>query len=228
MNMTINTIRFSVIGLVMGLISVSLTAMGADLTIPKSWIDDETLTADDLNGNFQATKNAVDNNNDRISSNESGIGNHEIRITELESKHSSGIFSVSSLVGIPRNTNCITLQTSGTGYVGRYASTVCVSPEFLVVPVTLPDGATITAFRYTAYDVDATLDSEGILYRTDDTQVAKTTTTGEGGLNTFPTTVITNPLVDNNAYGYFVYMEINQTAGIAIVPVNAVVEYTLP
>ena len=66
MNTTTYKIRFSIIWIVLGTVCAVPMAMGADLTIPKSWVADETLTATDLNGNFQAGKTAVDDNNARI------------------------------------------------------------------------------------------------------------------------------------------------------------------
>ncbi len=167
-------------------------------------------------------------NTTAIGANATDIGNNSSAITVLESKANSGIFSVSAIVGIPRNTSCITAQAQGTGYVGRAALSGCSSSEFLVAPVTLPDGATITAFRYTASDADATVDSSGILWRTDNAHQASASTTGSSGLQTVTTTSITDPVIDNSNYGYYVYMGISGTSGSSIVPVNVVVEYTLP
>ena len=61
--------RFSVIGVTLGVIAISPVAMGGDLTIPKTWSDNETLTAEHLNSNFQATEIAVDGNANAIDEN---------------------------------------------------------------------------------------------------------------------------------------------------------------
>lgn len=217
MNTTTTKFRLLFIGVVSGLIYASQVAMGGSLTIPKTWGSSETLTASDLNGNFQSVKTEIDDNNDRI--------------TSLEAKHTSGIFSVSAVVSIPRDTSCITKQfTDNTTYIGRYAASNCLAaPEYLVAPVTLPNGATITAFRYTAYDNDASKDSNGILFRSDGAQLATVSAAGCcGALVTDSTTVVTNPIVDNSTYAYFVYMAIYQASGTNLVPVNAVIEYTFP
>jgi len=62
MNVITNKIRFSVIGIVVSALCTVPVAMGGNLTIPKSWIAEETLTSADLNGNFQAIEAAVDDN----------------------------------------------------------------------------------------------------------------------------------------------------------------------
>ena len=62
MNTTTYITRFSVIGITLSIMYLSPVAMGGELTIPKSWSPDETLTAKDLNDNFQAIKSAVDDN----------------------------------------------------------------------------------------------------------------------------------------------------------------------
>lgn len=90
MNTTTYKIRFSVIGIVLGAVCIVPVAMGADLTIPKSWVADETLTATDLNGNFQAAKTAVDDNNARVTGNEADIGINDSRITAIETVNAKG------------------------------------------------------------------------------------------------------------------------------------------
>ena len=70
MNTTTNKIRVSVIGtVVLCTVFIVPVAMGGDLIIPKSWMNGETLTDVDLNGNFQAVEAEVDDNAADIANN---------------------------------------------------------------------------------------------------------------------------------------------------------------
>jgi hypothetical protein len=100
--------------------------------------------------------------------------------------------------------------------------------EYLLAPLFIPDGATITSFSYTCYDNDTSYNSTAYLYRDDSALVAEAISTSSSSttLQTVTTTNITYPSVDNSLYGYFVYMRIHGTAGTNLVPIRVVVAYT--
>ena len=142
----------------------------------------------------------------------------------------TGNVSASGIVGVPRDSTYGTVQGGGTdsngvGYLGRSG---VVGNEYLVVPISLPDGATITSFSYTAFDNDAVNNSSAFLYWSGGSSVATSVTTGGASLalQTVSTTTINEPVVDNSQYGYFFYMQVYGTT--AIVAVSASVGYTLP
>jgi hypothetical protein len=138
----------------------------------------------------------------------------------------SGSVSVSAIAGIPRDSTIETAQSTVDGYVGRYQSSA--GSDYLVVPINLPDGATITSFSYTCYDNHAN-DSYAHLYNGLSSvagQMAVVNTSGAStSLQTVTETAITNPVVDNSIYNYWVYMEISGTAGNSLMPIRAVVTY---
>lgn len=102
MNTIINKTRVSVIGIVLGALCIVPVAMGGELTIPKSWVTGEALTAADLNGNFQAVETEVDENNGRITNNVAGIAGHETRIVAIETVNAKGDgFSLDAADGNP-------------------------------------------------------------------------------------------------------------------------------
>ena len=66
MNTTTYKIRFSIIGIILGAVCIAPMAMGADLTVTKTWVPDETLTASDLNTSFNETETAVNSKQDKV------------------------------------------------------------------------------------------------------------------------------------------------------------------
>ncbi|VAW62866.1 hypothetical protein MNBD_GAMMA09-1471 [hydrothermal vent metagenome] len=145
------------------------------------------------------------------------------------SSFKSGIYSVSALVGIPRNTACPTNQQSvGGNNVGRSADDVNCGQDALLAPVSLPDGATITAFRCTVYDADNARDSSCFLINDLVAVMAQVSTTGSSGIQTVATTNINGAVIDNSSSSYIVAMDIDGSAITTLVPIRAVIEYTLP
>lgn len=71
MNTTTNKIRFSVIGILLGTVFTVPVAIGGDLTVTKTWSSGNTLTAQDLNNNFNDVEAAVNDNDSRITQNKS-------------------------------------------------------------------------------------------------------------------------------------------------------------
>ena len=151
-----------------------------------------------------------------------------IKITGTTISMADGYTSVSALVGIPRNSTYSTNQATVGGGVGRYG-TAGAGSEYLVVPLSIPNGATITGFYYMCYDNDVTLNSSAFLYRDDVISMASVVTAGNSAtIQTVSQTTINNPVVNNSLYGYYVYMEVNGGAGTNLAPIRAVVKYTMP
>ncbi|BDG03768.1 hypothetical protein [Anaeromyxobacter oryzae] len=138
-----------------------------------------------------------------------------------------GVVSVSALNGLPRVATTTTAQQSVPGGVGRYQSGG--EDDFLVVPVTLPDGAIVTGFSYVFWDAAAKVDGGAYLYRSDDTAMAAVATEGANEeVRIVSTEEIQARRVDNSAYAYFVYMQMSAQAGQNLMPIAASVAYRLP
>lgn len=138
-----------------------------------------------------------------------------------------GVVSVSALQGVPRVSGTTTAQASVPGGVGRYQSGG--EDDFLVVPITLPDGAILTGFSYVFWDDDARVDGAAYLYRTDDTLLAQVRTDGGAGeVRVVSTDEVEPRRVDNAAYAYVVFMQTSAAAGPALMPIAASVSYRLP
>lgn len=183
-------------------------ALADEVTIPYEFQANTTAVAQEVNDNFDAVATAINDNDDRLD------------------EMSSGYVSVSAITAVPRNSTFETNQANVGSAIGRYA--VTAGTEYLLAPLFLPDGATITSFSFTCYDNDATYNSSAYLYRDDSTTAAQVVSTSSSSttLQTVTTTNINYPSVDNSLYGYFVYMGINGTAGSDLVPIRVVVEYT--
>lgn len=138
-----------------------------------------------------------------------------------------GVVSVSALAGIPRVSATATAQGSVPGGVGRYQTGG--EDDFLVLPVTLPDGAIITGFSYTYWDTHPRYDGAAYLYRSDDTVLAGTRTEGAAEeVRMAETDAIQSRKVDNAGFSYFVYLQLSADAGSALMPVGVSVSYRLP
>jgi hypothetical protein len=138
-----------------------------------------------------------------------------------------GVASVAAVAGVPRVSTTGTAQGTVQGGVGRYQTSG--EDDFLVVPITLPDGAIVTGFSYTFWDADERFDGAAYLYRTDDVVVAGLGTSGaRAEVRYAETDVVKERKVDNSAYGYFVYFQISAEAGANLMPIAASVSYRLP
>jgi hypothetical protein len=138
-----------------------------------------------------------------------------------------GVASVAALAGVPRLSSTVTAQGSVPGGVGRYQERG--EEDFLVVPVQLPDGATVTAFSFACFDADEEVDGAAYLFRSDDQPMAAVGTTGAASeVRLVATEEIKLPLVDATRYGYFVYFKVSGAAGANLLPVSASVAYRLP
>lgn len=138
-----------------------------------------------------------------------------------------GVVSVAALGGTPRVSTTATTQGAVKGAVGRYAT--AGGDDFLVVPVQLPDGAIVTSFSYTYYDDDPAVDGSAYLYRSDDVVLAAVETAdARDEVRAVSTEQIQNRKVDDEAFGYLVYMQVSAAAGARLMPVSASIGYRLP
>src|SRR5205823_5809247 len=87
-----------------------------------------------------------------------------------------GVISVAAITAMPRLSASTTEAGAVAGGIGRYQSGG--EDDYLVAPVTLPDGAVITSFAYTYFDDSPDADSEALLYRSDDQPLASVASEG--------------------------------------------------
>lgn len=120
----------------------------------------------------------------------------------------------------------MTTGAAACGVIGRYAESG--GHEYLMVPVQLPDGATIISFTGLMCDNTAGYLEEMLLKRSDGhniafvtTEISETSTI----MLTKTTSAITKgtEIVDNSKFAYYLYMSINGSAGSAIYPVGAII-----
>lgn len=138
-----------------------------------------------------------------------------------------GVSSVAAVTAIPRNSTTGTAQGTVPGGVGRFQTTG--PDDFLVAPIQLPDGATVTRFSFVYFDADPRVDGAAYLYRSDDTVLAGIATQGaKGELQFSETTEVKEPKVDNSSFGYFVYFLVSAEANANLIPVAASVTYRTP
>jgi hypothetical protein len=138
-----------------------------------------------------------------------------------------GVASVTALAGVPRLSTTATAQGSVTGGVGRFQTGG--EDDFLVVPITLPDGAEVTGFRYVFYDADPRVDGAAYLYRSDDQPMsALATSSAADEVRVVSTEELKLRRVDAGRYAYFVYFQMSAEAGANLVPISASVTYRLP
>jgi hypothetical protein len=138
-----------------------------------------------------------------------------------------GVASVSALAGVPRVSSTVTAQASVPGGVGRYQADG--DDDFLIVPISLPDGATVTSFAYTFWDNDPDVDGGAYLYRTDDVMMAKLATSAAAEeVRMVQTESIDARRIDNTGFGYMVFFQISHKAGQNLMPISASVTYRNP
>jgi hypothetical protein len=138
-----------------------------------------------------------------------------------------GVVSVTALAGVPRLSSTGTAQGSVTGGVGRFQ--VSGEDDFLVVPVTLPDGAQVTGFSYVFYDADPRVDGAAYLYRSDDqVMAALATSSAADEVRVVTTEEVKLRRVDAGRHAYLVYFQTSAEAGANLVPISASVSYRLP
>jgi hypothetical protein len=138
-----------------------------------------------------------------------------------------GVVSVAALAGVPRVSTTGTAQASVPGGVGRYQTSG--EDDFLVLPISLPDGAVVTEFTYTFWDADEAVDGGAYLYRSDDTMMARLATSGAATeVREVRTESIQARKIENAGFGYMVFLQISARAGQNLMPISASVSYRLP
>jgi hypothetical protein len=138
-----------------------------------------------------------------------------------------GVTSVTALVAVPRLSSTGTAQGSVPGGVGRFQTSG--EDDFLVAPLTLPDGAVLTGFAFHYYDADPAVDGAAYLYRSDDVPLAAAVTSGAADeVRVASTEELAQRKVDAVRYAYFVYFQVSAEAGANLVPISASVAYRLP
>jgi hypothetical protein len=138
-----------------------------------------------------------------------------------------GVISLSAATAIPRLSSTTTEAANIHGGAGRYQSGG--EDDYLVAPVTLPDGAIVTSFSYTYFDAATDADTEAYLYRSDDQPLALVASEGaDERVRTGSTDKVVLRTVDAARYAYFVYFKISTRAGARLMPISASISYRLP
>ncbi|TMA26113.1 MAG: hypothetical protein E6J88_09145 [Deltaproteobacteria bacterium] len=137
-----------------------------------------------------------------------------------------GVVAVSAVTAIPRLSTTVTEAAVVTGGSGRYQSGG--DDDFLVAPVSLPDGAIVTSFSYTFFDDASEQDTEAYLYRSDDQPLASISSDGMSErVRTIATEGLQLRKIDGR-FGYFVYFQTSARAGARLMPISASIAYRLP
>lgn len=240
--------------ILMSLVWFALPAAAGPVNGLTSFTAGTPARAAEVNGNFTAVKDAVDDNDARITANTQALAAKQERVSGACTAGSAirqvnpdgtvvcqnaggtaGFASVSAVVGVPLNASVGTFVGVPSGIEdaeGRYASSG--TPSLLVAPIALPHGATIISFSLTCYDNDPRNFCAGFLY--DGKLLMSVRTSGEDAAayqtvttNTVhPSRDVVDAVVGNQNKAYYVYFSINGAAGINHMPIRAVVEYTLP
>lgn len=138
-----------------------------------------------------------------------------------------GVASVSALLAIPRMSSTATEAASVPGGAGRYQS--AGPDDYLVAPISLPDGAIVSSLSFTYYDDSPELDTAAFLYRSDDQPIASVASSeAEDRVRTKTSQSVQSAKVDTGRYAYFVYFQTSSRAGARLMPIAASVAYRLP
>jgi hypothetical protein len=138
-----------------------------------------------------------------------------------------GVVSVSAIGGMPRLAGTVTEAAGVPGGAGRYQKEG--EDDFLIVPISLPDGAIVTSMSYSFFDDDPAVDTVAYLYRSDDQPLASVSSAGAAPQIRVETTErIDLKRIDAAHFGYFIYFQLSTRAGSGIMPISASVAYRLP
>ena len=160
------------------------------------------------------------------------------RVTTLENPATTTSFvSVSAMSGISLTPSCQTTVAIISPFIGRYldrATTNCLD-DYIIVPIQIPHGATITAFSCTAYASTSRSPSNPCALRNSfSRRIAEVRYEFLSGLQTVTTTDIARSIarVDNDTFAYYIYMPVTwgsaTTTDSRIIQISASVEYSLP
>jgi|SRR5476649_1046518 hypothetical protein len=138
-----------------------------------------------------------------------------------------GVVSVAAVTAVPRLSSTVTEVGSVTGGMGRFQAGG--DDDYLIAPVALPDGATVTGFSYVFFDSAEGVDSEAFLYRSDDEPMASVSSSGaENGVRTVSTDAVRLHKIDATRHSYFVYFQVSSAARAKLMPISASITYKLP
>jgi len=138
-----------------------------------------------------------------------------------------GVVSVAAIGGMPRLAGTVTEAAGVPGGAGRYQKEG--EDDFLIVPISLPDGAIVTSMSYFFVDDDPAVDTVAYLYRSDDKPLASVSSAGAAPRIRAETTErIDLKRIDAAHFGYFIYFQLSTRAGSGIMPISASVAYRLP
>jgi hypothetical protein len=136
-----------------------------------------------------------------------------------------GVVSVAAVTAIPRLSGTVTEVGSVPGGMGRYQ--VDGESDYLVAPVALPDGATVTSLSYVFFDASPDVDTEVFLYRSDDEAMASISSEGaQESVRTISTDTVRLRKVDSR-HAYFIYFRVSPQARAKVMPISASVSYKL-
>jgi hypothetical protein len=138
-----------------------------------------------------------------------------------------GVASVSALAAFPRLSTTVTASGSVRGGIGRFQ--LAGDDDYLVVPITLPDGAVVTSFSYVFLDASDAVDGAAYLYRSDDLPMAMIETEGASDqVRMLSSDHVEHRKIDASRYAYFVYFGVSSRAQSGLIPISASVTYRVP
>jgi hypothetical protein len=138
-----------------------------------------------------------------------------------------GVVSVAAVTAVPRLSSTVSEVGNVPGGMGRFQAGG--DDDYLIAPVPLPDGATVTGFSYVFFDSAPNADSEAFLYRSDDEPMASVSSAGaENAVRTVSTETVRLRKVEANRHAYFIYFQVSSSARATLMPISASVTYKLP
>jgi hypothetical protein len=137
-----------------------------------------------------------------------------------------GVVSVTAVTAMPRLSSTISEVGNVPGGIGRYQ--VGGENDYLIAPIALPEGATVTGLSYVVFDAAADSDSEAFLYRSDNEAMASVSSDGaDERVRTVSTDSVRLRKIDAAHYSYFIYFQVSSAAKARLMPISASVSYKL-
>lgn len=136
--------------------------------------------------------------------------------------------SVSAYAGMPEHYDIKVRVSYVCSQPGPYAFAGASGTKSLIVPIQLPDGATITSFSAVICDNVNTYGGSMILYRSDNEFIA-VAGTSVAEMSTTPYTKSAGSIteaykvVDNSQYSYFIHMAVSSDVGLSFYPITGIV-----
>jgi len=190
-------------------IGIPLALHAAPVTIPNTFVANTVVSSAAMNANFAAVATAVNDNNTRI--------------TALQAVK-TGYATAAAVTGVPRYSTTSISQNALLGDVGIMS--VAGGNDYVLCPIQIPNGATITQISYKIYDNDVTLNSTAWLYRSDQAIVSMVSSTGASTTAGWVSSGALNHIVNNTLGGYYVYMQVDSASGANLSPIAFRATYT--